>query len=95
MYFSAFSVKGSNGFPGRRYHSYFGINKNPMPTDEKEQDRLDLHHEILLQLMDYKYHLAPLDTPHRILDIGTGTGIWAVDMAYRYPCAEVTGTDLR
>ena len=66
-----------------------------MPTDEKEQDRLDLHHEILLQLMDYKHHLAPLDTPHRILDIGTGTGIWAVDMAYRYPCAEVTGTDLR
>jgi hypothetical protein len=24
---------------GRRYHSYFGVDKNLMPTDEKEQDR--------------------------------------------------------
>jgi methylase of polypeptide subunit release factors len=66
-----------------------------MPTDEKEQDRLDLHHEIMLQLLDGQHHLAPLDNPQRILDIGTGTGIWAIDMAYRYPSAEVIGTDLR
>ncbi|KAI9729694.1 MAG: hypothetical protein M1834_006644 [Cirrosporium novae-zelandiae] len=31
---------------------------------------------------------------HRILDIGTGTGIWAIDVADEYPSAEVTGTDL-
>ncbi|KAF8544207.1 S-adenosyl-L-methionine-dependent methyltransferase [Trichophaea hybrida] len=65
-----------------------------MPTDEKEQDRLDLHHEIMLQLLHGNYHLAPLDNPQRILDIGTGTGIWAIDIAYRYPSAEVIGTDL-
>ena len=29
-----------------------------------------------------------------ILDIGTGTGIWAIDMADLYPSAVVTGTDL-
>lgn len=29
-----------------------------------------------------------------ILDIGTGTGIWAIDMADQYPSASVIGTDL-
>jgi cyclopropane fatty-acyl-phospholipid synthase-like methyltransferase len=65
-----------------------------MPTDEKEQDRLDMHHEIMLAMLDGKLHLAPVKEPHRILDIGTGTGIWAIDMADTYPAAEVIGTDL-
>ncbi|KAF8542380.1 S-adenosyl-L-methionine-dependent methyltransferase [Trichophaea hybrida] len=79
---------------GRRYHVYFGPNKNLMPTDEKEQDRLDLNHEILLQLMKGEIILAPLKDPQRILDCGTGTGIWAIDAADKYPSAEVIGTDL-
>jgi precorrin-6B methylase 2 len=65
-----------------------------MPTDELEKDRLDLHHEIFLHILDGKLHLAPVSEPHRILDIGTGTGIWAIDMADKYPMAEVIGTDL-
>jgi len=40
-------------------------------------------------------HKAPLNNPQRILDVGTGTGIWAVDMADTYPMAEVIGTDIR
>jgi SAM-dependent methyltransferase len=57
---------------------------------------LDLHHEIFLLLLDNQLHNAPIgDTPHRILDVGTGTGIWAVEMADKYPSAEVIGTDLR
>ncbi|KAI5811868.1 S-adenosyl-L-methionine-dependent methyltransferase [Pyronema omphalodes] len=43
---------------------------------------------------DDRLHEAPLDEPHRILDIGTGTGIWAIDMAEHYSMAEVIGTDL-
>lgn len=31
---------------------------------------------------------------HRALDIGTGTGIWAVDFADEYSESEVVGTDL-
>ena len=58
-------------------------------------DRLDMHHEVFLMLLNGRLHLAPLDGPQRILDIGTGTGIWAIDMADKYPSAEVIGTDLR
>ncbi|KAI5811847.1 S-adenosyl-L-methionine-dependent methyltransferase, partial [Pyronema omphalodes] len=79
---------------GRRYHSYYGPDKYLIPTDEKEQDRLDLNHEITRMAWDEKLHQAPLHEPHRILDIGTGTGIWAIDMAEQYPMAEVIGTDL-
>ena len=28
------------------------------------------------------------------MDIGTGTGIWAIEMADKYPNAQITGTDL-
>ncbi|KAF8250369.1 S-adenosyl-L-methionine-dependent methyltransferase [Wilcoxina mikolae CBS 423.85] len=80
---------------GRRYHAYFGTDKNLQPTDETEQDRLDLHHEIFLLLLSGSLHAAPFSsTPHRILDVGTGTGIWPVDMADKYPSAEVIGVDL-
>ncbi|KAI5811845.1 S-adenosyl-L-methionine-dependent methyltransferase [Pyronema omphalodes] len=79
---------------GRRYHAYYGPDKYLLPTDEKEQDRLDLNHESLRLISNDKLYEAPLDEPHRILDIGTGTGIWAIDMADKYPLAEVIGTDL-
>ncbi|KAF8446672.1 S-adenosyl-L-methionine-dependent methyltransferase [Kalaharituber pfeilii] len=79
----------------RRYHAYYGVDKTVIPNDEEEQSRLDLHHEIFLTMMDGKLHLAPIDpTPQKILDVGTGTGIWAIDMADMYPSAEVLGTDL-
>ena len=32
--------------------------------------------------------------PERILDVGTGTGIWAMEMGDMYPAAEITGSDL-
>lgn len=42
--------------------------------------RLDIVHHIGLLLLSNKLHLAPIgDHPHQILDIGTGTGIWAID----------------
>ncbi|KAF8245880.1 S-adenosyl-L-methionine-dependent methyltransferase [Wilcoxina mikolae CBS 423.85] len=80
---------------GRRYHIYYGPDKNMLPTDEAEQDRLDLHHEIFLRLMGGRLFDAPIrNEPQRVLDIGTGTGIWCIDMADQYPMAEVIGTDI-
>lgn len=53
-----------------------------------------MQHEIFRLLFNGELHHSPLENPHRILDIGTGTGIWAIDMADLYPSAEVTGTDI-
>ncbi|KAE9989705.1 hypothetical protein EG327_002386 [Venturia inaequalis] len=43
-------------------------------------------------------HTAPIyvnpHDPPRILDLGCGTGIWAIDMADKYQTAEVVGLDL-
>lgn len=54
----------------------------------------DLQHAISLKLLDGKLHLAPLKDPQKVLDVGTGTGVWAIDFSEEYPDAEVLGTDL-
>jgi len=44
---------------------------------------------------DGKLCLAPLPPViSNVLDLGTGTGIWAIDFADENPNAVVTGTDL-
>jgi SAM-dependent methyltransferase len=66
-----------------------------LPIDDQELDRLDMAHA-KYHLMSGGHYLAPiaLINPKRILDIGTGTGIWAIDVADQFPEAEVIGTDL-
>lgn len=57
-------------------------------------DRNDLQHCKFTLLLDDKFFLAPIDSnPQKILDMGTGSGIWAIDVADAYPSAEVIGVD--
>lgn len=47
--------------------------------------------------MNRKLFLSPLgNTPQiqNVLDLGTGTGIWAIDFADQHPSANVLGVDL-
>ncbi|KPM40552.1 hypothetical protein AK830_g5992 [Neonectria ditissima] len=65
------------------------------PNDERQNEGLDLIHNGLLMLLDDKLFLAPIGkNPGKVLDVGTGTGVWAIDFADQYPEAEVIGTDL-
>ncbi|KAI9877609.1 MAG: hypothetical protein M1830_003317 [Pleopsidium flavum] len=62
---------------------------------EKENDRLDIAHKLFDVRLKGKLHLAPIGkNPQRILDLGTGTGIWAIEMGDKYPSAEILGNDL-
>lgn len=43
---------------------------------------MDLVHHIYSLLTQGRLYTAPIpDSPRRVLDLGTGTGIWAIDFA--------------
>jgi SAM-dependent methyltransferase len=75
----------------RSYHA-FRRGKYPIPNDMIEQERMRLHHESIRTLLG-KYWLSPCQ-PTKILDIGTGTGLWAMEIAELLPDAQVIGVDL-
>jgi len=51
-------------------------------------------HQMLLVLKQGKLFHAPVANPRQVLDVGTGTGIWAIDVADHFRSATVTGVDL-
>jgi SAM-dependent methyltransferase len=65
-----------------------------MPNDVIEQTRLLMYNEIYYDLFGNRNTTIPLYDPQKILDIGTGTGEWAMAMGEEYPEAEVIGTDI-
>jgi SAM-dependent methyltransferase len=74
----------------RRY-----VNDAPylLPKDLKETDRLDFQHFMLRFLLRGNF-AAPLRNPGAILDVGSGTNRWAMEMARQFPHANVVGMDL-
>ncbi|OHW98485.1 methyltransferase domain-containing protein [Colletotrichum incanum] len=80
---------------GRRYHAFRPGAYN-FPNDESEMDRLDMCHTLQVKTVGGRLFLAPLNEAktHRILDVGTGTGIWAMEMGDLFPNAEILGNDL-
>ncbi|CAK7229988.1 hypothetical protein SCUCBS95973_007421 [Sporothrix curviconia] len=73
---------------GRTFHKY-KQGKYFMPNDKE-----DLQHAIFVLLLKGQLARSPIKDPQRVLDIGTGTGIWAIEFAQMYPSADVIGTDL-
>ncbi|KAH7130943.1 S-adenosyl-L-methionine-dependent methyltransferase [Dactylonectria macrodidyma] len=81
-------------FKGRAYaNPKYG--KHWAPNDETQLEALDIIHHWLTLMLDNKLYLPPIgQNPQMILDVGTGTGIWAINMADDFPSAKVIGTDL-
>jgi ubiquinone/menaquinone biosynthesis C-methylase UbiE len=59
-----------------------------MPTDLEEMNRLDFQHNMLRYALHGNY-AAPISHPKSILDVGTGTGRWAREMAQTFPQANL------
>ncbi|KAF9871155.1 hypothetical protein CkaCkLH20_11324 [Colletotrichum karsti] len=82
---------------GRTYHVYKDGKYN-LPNDAREKDRLDLVHQTWLLTLDDRLGVAPPckenSTVGRVLDVGTGTGIWAMNFGDEHPESEVYGNDL-
>src|SRR5262245_38739441 len=55
-----------------------------LPHDVEEVNRLDFQHYMLRYAFQGIY-AAPLKQPRDILDVGTGTGRWALEMAQYFP----------
>ncbi|KAI9734020.1 MAG: hypothetical protein M1834_002677 [Cirrosporium novae-zelandiae] len=77
----------------RQYH-HFKYAVYFFPNDPIEVKRLALQHHMWVLTLNHTLHLSPLSRPLNVLDIGTGTGNWAIDFAEAYPNAQILGTDL-
>ena len=59
---------------------------------------VDLQHNQWRLTLDGRLYIAPIPDPppkgYEVLDIGTGTGMWAIEFAEEHPTTEVTGVDL-
>ncbi|GAB1314698.1 hypothetical protein MFIFM68171_04908 [Madurella fahalii] len=63
-------------------------------NDNMQLEGQDINHHMLYLALEDKLFLAPLENPQKVLDVGTGTGNWAIDFADEYPSAEVVWVDL-
>lgn len=76
-----------------------------LPVDSTEHSRLDLQHEAVRLMLRGRLYQQPelahaalsVTESHKrhILDVGAGSGKWAIEMAETFPDAEVLGIDLR
>jgi len=80
---------------GRRYqallHDRYGL-----PNDDMEQMREGIKHQFHIDyILNGDLHVSPLENPpQKVVDLGTGAGFWAQDVAERYTSAHVIGVDL-
>ena len=77
-------------FGGRRHLAAMPY---PLPNDMDEINRLDFQHFLLRTGLRGNY-AAPIGQPTDILDVGAGSGRWAMEMAALFPNARVVGVDL-
>ncbi|KIV98561.1 uncharacterized protein PV09_09642 [Verruconis gallopava] len=77
---------------GRTYH---GGGSYWFPNDETENSRQRLMHHIFRIVFNGRLYFAPIETDGaKVIDLGTGTGIWAIEFADCYQEAFVRAVDI-
>ncbi|KAF3350531.1 TTL domain-containing protein [Verticillium dahliae VDG2] len=61
---------------------------------DEELDRQTFQYQLCQLTFDNRLSFAPICRPHRVLDVGCGVGIWALDFGEEHPESEVIGVDL-
>ncbi|KAI1736066.1 S-adenosyl-L-methionine-dependent methyltransferase [Xylaria scruposa] len=80
---------------GRTYHSERGNAQSWNPNDAQHDESMDILHHVSTLMQDGRITMAHIDeNVQKVLDVGCGTGIWAIDFADQYPHAEVIGVDI-
>ncbi|KAM0724122.1 hypothetical protein Q7P37_000003 [Cladosporium fusiforme] len=77
---------------GRCYHG-FRRSKYILPNDQIKQERMDTHGQSIRLVLDNKLWISPAQ-PTRVLDVGTSTGTWAIEVADQIPNAHMIRIDL-
>ncbi|CAJ2499961.1 Uu.00g028140.m01.CDS01 [Anthostomella pinea] len=83
---------------GRHYDS-FRPGKYMFPMDAEEMDRMDIFHKLFQVARSNDSHFGglyqrPIPSQSRILDLGCGSGIWAIETAEHNAQAHILGWDL-
>lgn len=64
------------------------------PNNPEEQDRADRQHKLFRMYSGGPLHRAPVSSPKNVLEIATGTGLWAIQYANEHPGSKIIGTDI-
>ncbi|KAH7375861.1 S-adenosyl-L-methionine-dependent methyltransferase [Plectosphaerella cucumerina] len=74
---------------GREYQQFALDNFHYFePIDDHEMMRLSNLHEVLMLVFNNRLVPPELSRPRKILDLGSGTGDWAVEVAKTFPACE-------
>ncbi|KIM49057.1 hypothetical protein M413DRAFT_406168 [Hebeloma cylindrosporum] len=71
-----------------------------LPVDHDEVQRSNIHHRLVQFVFAGRNYVGPVKEvlqfgqQRRVLDLGTGCGSWAIDIADEFPRAEVIAVDL-
>ncbi|RKP04826.1 S-adenosyl-L-methionine-dependent methyltransferase, partial [Thamnocephalis sphaerospora] len=65
----------------------------PLPSDLEQQENMDQMHYHLKHILHGNY-AAKINKPRAILDVGTGSGAWLLEMATEFPDARCVGVDI-
>ncbi|KAI9593668.1 S-adenosyl-L-methionine-dependent methyltransferase [Syncephalis fuscata] len=64
-----------------------------VPSDSEDAEQSKTNHYVLRYVLRGN-HVAALQNPKRILEVGTRTGLWTKEMAKEFPKAKITAIDI-